>query len=114
MIDHVQLAELQVVKLLVADIALEDVDNPTLPIPFCGNLHVVRVPLTLQDHCITGQAVEGVLHLADARQLVVDHTQVFLTLFQYCEAGGADIADNHILVRLFIFLCNDVMGEFCL
>ena len=43
-IDHVQLAELDIVKLFVADVAGEDGDNPTLVVLTGDNLHMVRVP----------------------------------------------------------------------
>ena len=42
-IDHVQLTELDIVKLLVADVTSEDGDNPTIVVLSGYNLHVVRV-----------------------------------------------------------------------
>ena len=43
-IDHVQLAELDVVKLFVADVARVDGDNPAIVVLTGDNLHMVRVP----------------------------------------------------------------------
>ena len=44
MIDHVQLAKLDVVKLFVADVARVDGDNPAIVVLTGDNLHMVRIP----------------------------------------------------------------------
>jgi len=110
MVYHVQLAELEVGELLIADVTGEDCDRVACFVNPCADFGMMGIPFTLHYGLITLFAVERI-DFADAGKVVVLDAQMLLAVFQIGADCGADVAR---VARGFIVFGGrgNVMGKF--